>query len=225
VTAQGGAGCIGITLVAVKPNISTTCTSVYATVSMASLFLTASATVRFAGVALLLGFTSRFPSPGVPTGSFVLPKVGVCRLLNFNRAGTAVWPGKRCPSSCWSSIPLASAASRVHPRSRLSLSIFLNRSGDVDEEVVAASAEPLRPFQPPFFFECQARCRIAKAVYAPVSMTDLKVSVTANTRHAGAPADAAASIVVNNFPGFPPPSTKCSSLLKYDAVCAASAFP
>jgi hypothetical protein len=41
------------------------------------LFLTASATVRFAGVALLLGFTSRFPSPGVPAGSFVLPKVGV----------------------------------------------------------------------------------------------------------------------------------------------------
>jgi hypothetical protein len=42
VTAQGGAGCIGITLVAVKPNISTTCTSVYAPVSMASLFLTTS---------------------------------------------------------------------------------------------------------------------------------------------------------------------------------------
>jgi hypothetical protein len=37
--------------------------------------LIASATVRFAGVALLLGFTSRFPSPGVPAGSFVLPKV------------------------------------------------------------------------------------------------------------------------------------------------------
>ena len=34
VTAPGGAGCIGITLMAVKPNISTTCT-VYATDSMA----------------------------------------------------------------------------------------------------------------------------------------------------------------------------------------------
>jgi len=73
---------------------------------------------------------------------------------------------------------------------------FLNRSGDVDEEVVAASAEPRRPFSR-LFFECQARCRIAKAVYALVSMTDLKVSVTANTGHAGAPADAAASMVVN----------------------------
>jgi hypothetical protein len=104
VTAQGGAGCIGITLVAVKPNISTTCTSVYATVSMANLFLTACAIVRFAGVALLLGFTSRFPSPGVPAGSFVLPKVVCGRLLNFNRAGTAIWPGKWCPSSCWSLI-------------------------------------------------------------------------------------------------------------------------
>ena len=39
------------------------------------MLLIASATVRFAGVALLLGFTSRFPSPGVPAGSFVLPKV------------------------------------------------------------------------------------------------------------------------------------------------------
>lgn len=29
-------------------------------------------------------------------------------------------------------------------------------------------------------FRSQARCRIAKAAYAPVSMTDLKVSVTAS---------------------------------------------
>jgi hypothetical protein len=63
VTAQGGTGCIGITLVAVKPNISITCTSVYATVSMASLFLTASATVRFIGVAIL-----RVPIANAPAG-------------------------------------------------------------------------------------------------------------------------------------------------------------
>jgi len=69
-------------------------------------------------------------------------------------------------------------------RRRLASFDFLNRSGDVDEEVVAAAAEPRRrPFSR-FFFECQARCRIAKAVYAPVSMTDLKVSVTANTMQA-----------------------------------------
>jgi hypothetical protein len=32
----------------------------------------------------------------------------------------------------------------------------------------------------PLPFRSRARCRIAKPVYAPVSMTDLKVSVTAS---------------------------------------------
>jgi hypothetical protein len=40
-------------MAAVMPNISTPCTSVYASISMTSLFPTASATVRFTGVATL----------------------------------------------------------------------------------------------------------------------------------------------------------------------------
>ena len=70
----------------------------------------------------------------------------------------------------------AALAPRVRPRSRLrfhfeSVEMLLMRRSSRHRRNLAHSAA---------VFRSRARCRIAKPVYAPVSMTDLNVSVTAS---------------------------------------------
>jgi len=109
------------------------------------------------------------PSPGVPAGSFLL-------LMVVPRQ-----PHQFFIAPAWPYGPANGVLARVGARSRWRLPrltfalIFLNQLSDVETKssrhrrAVAHSAA---------FFRSQARYQIAKAVYAPASMTDLKVSVT-----------------------------------------------
>lgn len=92
---------------------------------------------------------TRFRSPPAPAGSFVLLMVMRGSLFSFNRTGMASWSSKRHGGSWWSSMPLASAASRVRPRSRLSRSIFL-----IGQAMLTSRSSGHRrtsPIPPPFF--------------------------------------------------------------------------
>jgi hypothetical protein len=67
--------------------------------------------------------------------------------------------------------------SRSPPFAFVALDFILNRSSDVTRK---SSRHRRNLAHSVAVFRSRARCRIAKAVYAPVSMTDLKVSVTAS---------------------------------------------